>query len=68
MQSQNIQNSIKNNNHMSTYREVEIGKMTYCVTSIFTGEKELGATLEKLAVRKMLDEINKKSKELPKAN
>ncbi|MCL2776322.1 MAG: hypothetical protein FWD71_23715 [Oscillospiraceae bacterium] len=68
MQSQNIQNSTKNKNHKSTYREVKIGRDMYCVTSVFTGEKELGATLEKLAVRKMIDEINQKSKELLKVN
>jgi len=65
MQSQNIQN---NKNHISTYREVKIGRDMYCVTGIFTGEKELGTTLEKLAVRKMIDEINQKSKELLKVN
>ena len=68
MQSKNMQSDIKNNNQQSTYREVEMKGTIYCVTSVFTGEKELGATLEKLAVRKMLDEINQKSKELLKAN
>ena len=67
MQSQN-RNNVKNKNHQSTYREVEMKGTIYCVTSVFTGEKELGATLEKLAVRKILDEINQKSKELLKAN
>lgn len=41
----------------TTYREVTIGKTTYCVTSVFLGEKDLGETLEKLAVQKVLDEI-----------
>ena len=68
MQSQNTQDNIKNNNHPSTYREVQLGRMTYCITSVFTGEKELGATLEKLAVRKILDEIKQKSQEVLKAN
>ena len=64
MQSQNIQNK----NYPSKYREVELDKMIYCVTSVFTGEKELGTILEKLAVQKILDDINQKSKELLKAN
>lgn len=42
----------------SSYREVKIGKTLYCVTSVFTGEKELGSTLEKLAARKVLDEMD----------
>ena len=68
MQSQNIQDNIKNKNYPSKYREVELNNMIYCVTSVFTGEKELGATLEKLAVRKILDEINQKSQEVLKVN
>ena len=55
-------------NYPSTYSEVKLDRMTYCVTSVFTGEKELGATLEKLAVQKILDDINQKSQELLKAN
>jgi len=46
-----------------SYREVTIGKTLYQVTSIFTGEKELGPTLEKLAVRHVLDEMDDRAKE-----
>ena len=34
------------------YREVQIGNTLYCVTSVYTGEKELGTALEDLAVRR----------------
>ena len=40
----------------TTYKEVTIGNTIYCVTSVYLGEKDLGKTLEELAVRKaMLD-------------
>ncbi len=39
----------------SSYRETEISKTLYCVTSVYTGEKGLGMTLEKLAVREILE-------------
>ena len=51
----------------TSYREKKIGRTLYCVTSVYTGEKELGATLEKLAVRRILDEINARAKELLRA-
>ena len=39
-------------NALSTsYKEVKVGKTIYCVTSVFTGEKELVEALEQLAVR-----------------
>ena len=41
----------------SSYREVKIGKTIYRVTSVFLGEKELGQTLEQLAVRKAMTDI-----------
>lgn len=44
----------------TSYREEKIGRTTYCVTSIFTGEKELGPTLEKLATQRVLDEMSGK--------
>jgi len=47
-------------NDTSYCREVKIGKTLYMVNSVFTGEKELGSTLEKLAVRYVLDEMDKK--------
>ena len=51
-------------NHPASFREVKIGKTLYCVTSVFKGEKELGSTLEKLAVRHVLDEINTRTSNL----
>lgn len=48
----------------SIYREVKIGRTVYCVTSIFTGEKELGPALEKLAARRVLDELDSVTKEV----
>lgn len=33
----------------SSYKEVRIGKTIYRVTSFFSGEKDLGKTLEQLA-------------------
>ena len=40
----------------ASYREVRIGNTIYRVTSIFTGEKDLGKTLEQLAVQRALTE------------
>lgn len=41
----------------TAYKEVRIGKTVYRVTSVFLGEKDLGETLEQLAVRKAMNEI-----------
>jgi len=41
----------------NSYREIQIGKTTYRVTSILLGEKDLGETLEQLAVRRAMTEI-----------
>ena len=41
----------------SSYKEVRIGKTIYRVTSFFSGEKDLGKTLEQLAVRRAMSEI-----------
>ena len=41
----------------TSYREVRIGKTIYRVTSFFSGEKDLGRTLEQLAVRRAMSEI-----------
>ena len=41
----------------SSYREVKIGNTVYCVTSIFLGEKDIGKTLESLAVQHVLQEM-----------
>lgn len=40
----------------TSYREVRIGNTIYRVTSVFIGEKELGKTLEQLAVRRAMNE------------
>jgi hypothetical protein len=47
----------KNNNPTTTYKEVKIGRTTYRVTSVFLGEKDLGKTLEQLAIRKAMADI-----------
>jgi hypothetical protein len=41
----------------TTYKEVKIGRTTYRVTSVFLGEKDLGKTLEQLAIRKAMADI-----------
>lgn len=48
----------------SSYREVKIGRTLYQVTSVFTGEKELGPTLEKLAARRVLEELDTRMKQV----
>lgn len=40
-----------------SYKEVRIGNTLYRVTSVFTGEKDLGKTLEQLAVRRAMAEL-----------
>ena len=40
----------------SSYKEVRSGKTIYRVTSFFSGEKDLGKTLEQLAVRRAMSE------------
>lgn len=40
----------------SSYKEVRIGKTIYRVTGFFSGEKDLGKTLEQLAVRRAMSE------------
>lgn len=42
----------------TSYKEVKIGKTIYRVTSFFSGEKELGKTLEQLAVRRIMSEAS----------
>ncbi|MDR2531573.1 MAG: hypothetical protein LBC82_01880 [Oscillospiraceae bacterium] len=57
---------LNSTNNTSSYREVKIGKTLYLIYSSFTGEKELGSTLEKLAVRHVLDEMEKMSFSFPR--
>ena len=40
-----------------SYKEVRIGNTIYRVTSVFTGEKDLGKTLEQLAIRRAMEEL-----------
>ena len=42
----------------TSYKEVRIGNTIYRVTSFFSGEKDLGKTLEQLAVRRAMSEIS----------
>ncbi len=42
---------------VTTYKEVKIGNTIYRVTSVFTGEKDLGKTLEQLAIRRAMAEL-----------
>lgn len=41
----------------TSYKEVRIGNTIYRVTSVFTGEKDLGKTLEQLAIRRAMEEL-----------
>ena len=41
----------------TSYKEIKIGKTLYRVTSVFTGEKDLGKTLEQLAIRRAMLEL-----------
>ena len=42
---------------ITSYKEIQIGKTLYRVTSVFTVEKDLGETLEQLAVRRAMAEL-----------
>ncbi len=46
----------------SSYKEMKIGNTLYRVTSIFTGEKDLGETLEPLAIRQAMAELTSQAK------
>ena len=41
----------------TSYKEVRIGNTIYRVTSVFSGEKDLGKTLEQLAIRRAMAEL-----------
>lgn len=41
----------------TSYKEVRIGNTLYRVTSVFYGERDLGHTLEQLAVRRAMTEL-----------
>ena len=40
----------------TAYKEKRIGGTTYCITSVYTGEKDLKTVLEELAVRRVTTE------------
>ena len=63
VQTLNIENSNKSD-YPTTYREVQINGTLYRITSTFKGEKELGPTLEKLAVQHVLDKIGVRTNEV----
>ena len=46
----------KHTKQTTSYKEIKIGNTLYRVTSVFSGEKYLGKTLEDLAVRRALAE------------
>ena len=41
----------------TSYKEIKIGNTLYRVTSVFTGEKDLGKTMEQLALRCAMAEL-----------
>ena len=43
---------------VASYKEIRIGKTLDRVTSVFSGEKDLGRTLEQLAVRRAMTELD----------
>ena len=47
----------ENRKATTSYKEVRIGNTIYRVTSVFTGEKDLGKTLEQLAVHRAMAEL-----------
>ena len=51
-----------------TYSKITIGKTTYCLTSVFTGEINAIETLERLAVTKALGEIEEQRKKAQSKN
>ena len=42
----------------TSYKEVRIGNTVYRITSVFSGEKDLGKSLEQLAVRRAMTELD----------
>ena len=43
---------------VTSYKEIRSGKTLYRVTSVFSGEKDLGRMLEQLAVRRAMTELD----------
>ena len=52
-----MMNEQTNTTVSTSYKEVKIGNTLYRVTSVFNGEKDLGQTLEQLAVRRAMAEL-----------
>ena len=48
---------------VKSYREVLIGGTIYRVTSVYLGQKDLGTTLEEIAVRRAMAEIMESAEE-----
>ena len=46
-----------NPKQITAYREVVIGNTLFRVTSVFSGERELGEIMEELVVRKAMAEL-----------
>ncbi len=49
--------TIRREGPVTSYKEVKIGNTIYHVTSIFSGEKDLGKTLEELVLRRAMMEL-----------
>ena len=59
-------NAVQNNaSTPATFREVKIGDTVYRLTSRFEGEKNLDATLERLAIKKI---TNLRGEDIPAQN
>ena len=43
----------------TSYKEKRIGNTVYCITNVYTGEKDLKAALEELAVRRAMADQSK---------
>ena len=48
---------MSDNKPMTSYKEVKIGNTISRVTSVFTGEKDPGKTLEQLAINRAMAEL-----------
>ena len=46
----------------TAYKERQIGNTVYCVTSVYTGEKDLKTTLEELTLRRAMADRGIKDK------
>ena len=44
----------KQESSRTSYKEKKIGNTLYCITSVYTGEKDLKKALEELAIRRAM--------------